>query len=104
MYQGGNVNKSELIEAVAERVDLPKTSVNKVLEAILETVTSTLTSGEEIALVGFGTFAVKERPERQGRNPATGQPITIAAARVPSFRPGKALKESVNADALVVEA
>jgi len=104
MYQGGIVNKSELIEAIAEHADLPKSSVSKVLEGFLETVTSTLTSGEEIALVGFGTFSVKERPERQGRNPATGEPITIAAARVPNFRPGKALKESVNADALVVEA
>jgi DNA-binding protein HU-beta len=97
------VNKSELIEAVAEQADLPKTSVSKVLDAFLETVSATLASGEEIALVGFGTFTVKDRPERQGRNPATGQPMTIAAARVPSFRPGKALKETVNTAALEAE-
>jgi DNA-binding protein HU-beta len=90
------VNKSELIEAVAEYADLPKTSVSKVLDGILETVSVTLANGEEIALVGFGTFTVKDRPERQGRNPATGQPMTIAAARVPNFRAGKALKETVN--------
>lgn len=96
------MNKSELIEAVAEIADLPKTSVSKVLDGILETVSTTLAAGEEIALVGFGTFAVKDRPERQGRNPATGQPMTIAAARVPSFRAGKALKETVNTK--VVEA
>lgn len=90
------MNKSELVEAVAEYADLPKTSVSKVLDGILETVSVTLANGEEIALVGFGTFTVKDRPERQGRNPATGQPMTIAAARVPSFRPGKALKETVN--------
>lgn len=97
------MNKSELIEAVAEQADLPKTSVSKVLDAFLETVSATLASGEEIALVGFGTFTVKDRPERQGRNPATGQPMTIAAARVPSFRPGKALKETVNTAALEAE-
>ena len=94
------MNKSELIEAVAEHADLPKTSVSKVLDGVLETVSATLAAGEEIALVGFGTFTVKDRPERQGRNPATGQPMTIAAARVPSFRAGKALKETVNAAAL----
>lgn len=98
------MNKSELIEAVAEHADLPKTSVGKVLDGILETVSKTLAAGEEIALVGFGTFAVKDRPERQGRNPATGQPMTISAARVPNFRPGKALKEAVNTKAVAVEA
>lgn len=90
------MNKSELIEAVAERVDLPKTSVGKVLESFMETIAETLADGGEIALIGFGTFAVKDRPERQGRNPATGKPMTISAARVPGFRPGKALKETVN--------
>ena len=93
------VNKSELIETVAERVDLPKTSVSKVLDSFMDTIAATLASGDEIALVGFGTFSVKDRPERQGRNPATGKPMTIAAARVPGFRPGKALKETVNATA-----
>ena len=66
------------------------------MDALIKTIETTLKAGDSISLVGFGTFAVKERAERTGRNPQTGQEITIAAAKVPSFKPGKALKDAVN--------
>jgi DNA-binding protein HU-beta len=66
------------------------------LDALIKTIETALKAGDSITLVGFGTFAVKERAERTGRNPQTGQEITIAAAKVPSFKPGKALKDAVN--------
>ena len=66
------------------------------MDALIKTIETTLKAGDSIALVGFGTFAVKERAERTGRNPQTGQEITIAAAKVPSFKPGKGLKDAVN--------
>jgi DNA-binding protein HU-beta len=66
------------------------------LDALIKTIETTLKAGDAITLVGFGTFAVKDRPERKGRNPQTGQEITIAAAKVPSFKPGKGLKDAVN--------
>ncbi|NLD14760.1 MAG: DNA-binding protein HU-beta [Gammaproteobacteria bacterium] len=91
------MNKSELIEKVAAAADLPKAAAGRALDAVLETVTEALKEGDSVVLVGFGTFAVKERAARTGRNPQTGDTIEIAAAKVPGFKPGKALKDAVNA-------
>lgn len=90
------MNKSELIDAIATNADLPKASAGRALDAMLDAVTSTMQKGESVSLVGFGTFAVKERAARTGRNPQTGAEIQIAAAKVPSFKPGKGLKDAVN--------
>ncbi|GHA84124.1 MULTISPECIES: nucleoid-associated protein HU-beta [Halomonadaceae] len=90
------MNKSELIEAIAASADIPKAAASRALDAMIESVTESLKKGDSVALVGFGTFTVKERAARTGRNPQTGQPIDISAAKVPSFKAGKALKDSVN--------
>jgi DNA-binding protein HU-beta len=90
------MNKSELINAIAEQGNLSKADVGRSLDALIKTIETTLKAGDSITLVGFGTFAVKDRAERTGRNPQTGQEITIAAAKVPSFKPGKSLKDAVN--------
>ena len=90
------MNKSELIDAVAASADLPKAAAGRAIDAMIDTVTGSLKRGDPVVLVGFGTFATKNRAARTGRNPQTGAPIEIKAARVPSFKPGKALKESVN--------
>ncbi|MBZ9557010.1 MULTISPECIES: nucleoid-associated protein HU-beta [Modicisalibacter] len=90
------MNKSELIEAIAASADIPKAAASRALDAMIDTVTDSLKKGDSVALVGFGTFTVKERAARTGRNPQTGQPIEISAAKVPSFKAGKALKDSVN--------
>ena len=90
------MNKSELINAIAERANLSKADAGRSLDALIKTIETTLKAGDSIALVGFGTFAVKDRAERTGRNPQTGQEITIAASRIPSFTPGKGLKDAVN--------
>ena len=90
------MNKSELINAIAERANLSKADAGRSLDVLIKIIETTLKSGDSIPLVGFGTFAVKERAERTGRNPQTGQEITIAASRVPSFKPGKGLKDAVN--------
>lgn len=91
------MNKSELIEKVAAAADLPKAAAGRALDAVLETVTGALKEGDSVVLVGFGTFAVKDRAARTGRNPQTGKAIEIPAAKVPGFKPGKALKDAVNA-------
>jgi len=90
------MNKPELINAIAEHGKLSKADAGRGLAALVETIEATLKAGEAVTLVGFGTFDVKERAERKGRNPQTGQEITIAAAKTPSFKPGKALKDAVN--------
>jgi DNA-binding protein HU-beta len=90
------MNKAELINAIAEHANLSKADVGRGLDALIKTIETTLKAGDAITLVGFGTFAVKDRSERMGRNPQTGQEIKIAAAKVPSFKPGKALKDAVN--------
>ncbi|MDW5375291.1 HU family DNA-binding protein [Halomonas sp. HP20-15] len=90
------MNKSELIEAIAASADIPKAAASRALDAMIDTVSDSLKKGDSVALVGFGTFTVKERAARTGRNPQTGQPINIEAAKVPSFKAGKALKDSVN--------
>ena len=90
------MNKSELIYSIAASADLPKAAAGRALDAALEAITGALAKGDSVALVGFGTFGVKERAARTGRNPQTGQPIQISAATLPSFKPGKALKDAVN--------
>ena len=90
------MNKSELIEAVADAADLSKASAGRAVDAVLGAVTGALQEGEQVSLVGFGTFAVRERAARTGRNPQTGETITIKAAKVPSFKAGKALKDAVS--------
>ena len=90
------MNKAELINAIAEHANLSKADVGRGLDALIKTIETTLKAGDAITLVGFGTFAVKDRSERMGRNPQTGQEIKIAVAKVPSFKPGKALKDAVN--------
>ncbi|EAT10701.1 HU family DNA-binding protein, partial [Bermanella marisrubri] len=76
--------------------DIPKAAAGRALDATVDAITNALKEGDQVVLVGFGTFAVKERAARTGRNPQTGQPIEIAAAKVPGFKPGKALKDAVN--------
>lgn len=90
------MNKAELIDAVAASADIPKAAAGRALDAIIESIEGALKEGDSVALVGFGTFSVKERAARTGRNPQTGAPIEIAAAKIPSFKAGKALKDAVN--------
>ena len=90
------MNKTELIDAIAAEADLPKASAGRALDAVLDSITNQLKAGEQVALVGFGTFTVKERNARTGRNPQTGAAIQIAASKVASFKAGKALKDAVN--------
>ncbi|RRJ84901.1 nucleoid-associated protein HU-beta [Aestuariirhabdus litorea] len=90
------MNKSELIDAIAASADIPKAAAGRALDAMVDSVTNALKSGDQVVLVGFGTFSVKDRAARTGRNPQTGQPIEIAAAKIPSFKAGKALKDAVN--------
>lgn len=90
------MNKSELVNAIAKNADIPETIARRVLDSTIEVISDTLSRGDSIALVGFGTFAVKERAERNGRNPKTGDTMTIAASKLPSFKPGKTLKDAVN--------
>ena len=90
------MNKAELINAIAEEAGLTKVDAKKALEAVVKGVSDALVAGDKVSLVGFGTFAVRERAARTGRNPQTGETIQIASAKIPSFKPGKALKDSVN--------
>ena len=90
------MNKSELIDAVAAAADISKAAAGRALDAMVDSVTDALKEGDQVVLVGFGTFSVKDRAARTGRNPQTGEPIEIAAAKVPSFKAGKALKDAVN--------
>jgi DNA-binding protein HU-beta len=90
------MNKSDLITAIAEHANLTKADAGRALDGLTKTIETTLKAGETITLVGFGSFAVKDRAERTGHNPQTGQEITIAAAKIPSFKAGKTLKDAVN--------
>lgn len=90
------MNKSELIDVIADTADISKASAARALEAAIEGITGALKAGDQVVLVGFGTFQVKERGARQGRNPQTGATMTIAASRVPGFKAGKALRDAVN--------
>lgn len=89
------MNKTELVASVAEKAELSKKDAEKAVAAMLDSVTDALKAGDKIALVGFGTFEVKERAARTGKNPRTGEPVKIAAARVPVFKAGKGLKDAV---------
>ncbi len=91
------MNKTELIAAVAEKAEISKKDAEKAVKAFTEVVSDELVKGEKIQLVGFGTFEVSERPAREGRNPKTGEVMTIAASKAPKFKAGKALKDMVNA-------
>jgi len=90
------MNKQELVDKVAEVADLPKTKAQEAVEAIFETIKGTLKKGDEVRLVGFGTFTVSERAATTGRNPRTGEAIAIPASKQPKFKAGKELKDAVN--------
>jgi len=90
------VNKSELIDAIADSADISKAAAGRAVDAVVDSVTGALKKGDQVTLIGFGTFSVKERAARTGRNPQTGAEIQIAAAKIPSFKAGKALKDAVN--------
>lgn len=89
------MNKTELIAAMAEKAEISKKDAEKALTAFTNIVAGTLVDGAKVAITGFGTFEVVERAERQGRNPATGEVITIAASKSPKFKAGKVLKDAV---------
>ncbi len=90
------MNKTELIDAVAETADLSKADAGRAVDAVISTVTKALKSGDSVTVVGFGTFQVRERAARSGRNPKTGATIQINASKNPAFKAGKALKDAVN--------
>ena len=90
------MNKNDLVNQVSDNTGLSKSDSAKAVDSVLDTITDTLKSGGEVRLVGFGTFLVSKRKATTGRNPQTGAAINIPAANVPKFRPGKALKESLN--------
>ena len=90
------MNKSDLVDAIADSAGLSKADAGRALDGFVGAITGALKSGQSVSLVGFGTFAVKQRAARTGRNPQTGAEIKIAAANVPSFKAGKALKDAVN--------
>ena len=94
--KGTFVNKSELIDAIARHADISKAAAGRALDAMVNSIKNSLKKGDIVTLVGFGSFYVGKRTARQGRNPRTGATIKIKAARVPKFRAGKALKDSVN--------
>ncbi|MGQ9830787.1 MAG: HU family DNA-binding protein [Thermochromatium sp.] len=89
------MNKSELIEKMAEAADISKAAAGRALDAFTDSIAVALKRGDTVSLVGFGTFSLKERAARTGRNPQTGAIIEIKASKTPSFKPGKALKEAV---------
>ncbi|MGI6773485.1 MAG: HU family DNA-binding protein [Clostridiales bacterium] len=90
------MNKSDLINAVATKAELTKKDADAAVSAVISAISEALAAGESVQLVGFGTFEVRARAAKQGRNPKTGEPLTVPAAKVPAFKAGKALKDSVN--------
>ncbi len=90
------MNKTELVEEIAKSADISKASATRALDAAIDAITTTLRNNDSVTLVGFGTFSVGERAARTGRNPRTKEAIKIAAAKVPKFKAGKALKDAVN--------
>jgi DNA-binding protein HU-beta len=90
------MNKSELIQVVAESASISKATAGKAVDAVMDGIKEALAEGDTVTLIGFGTFTVRERAARKGRNPRTGEPLDIKAANVPVFKPGKALKDVVN--------
>jgi DNA-binding protein HU-beta len=96
-------NKAEIIDLISEQAEISKNAATKAYNTFLESITHALTQGKTISLLGFGTFTVKSRAARTGRNPKTGAPIQIEAATVPLFKAGKALKDAVNSGTVVQE-
>ncbi|WP_448212284.1 HU family DNA-binding protein [Colwellia sp. MEBiC06753] len=90
------MNKSQLVEKIAAGADIPKSAANRALDALTQSIGEALAGGSDVALVGFGSFKVSERAAREGRNPRTGETIQIAAAKVPTFKAGKSLKDACN--------
>ncbi|OED38324.1 DNA-binding protein HU [Chromatiales bacterium (ex Bugula neritina AB1)] len=90
------MNKTEFVDAIADKADVQKSDAAKMIDAMVEVIGDTLKKDEQITLIGFGTFMVSKREARKGRNPRTGEEIDIAASNVPRFKPGKALKETIN--------
>lgn len=90
------MNKSEFVDAVAQSADIPKSTAGKAVDAMVDVISQSLKQGQQVSLVGFGTFLTRNRDARQGRNPRTGETIHIKASRVPSFKAGKGLKDAVN--------
>ena len=90
------MNKSELVDSIAEKSGLNKTQATDALNAMMESIGEDLEEGETVSLVGFGTFSVKDRKARTGRNPKTGEPLEIPASKVPGFKAGKGLKDRLN--------
>ena len=93
------MNKTELVTALAAKTELSKKDAEKAVNAFVDVISEELTKGEKIQLIGFGTFAVKDRPARVARNPRTGEEIKIAVSKAPGFKAGKALKDKVNTPA-----
>lgn len=89
------MNKSELIDVVAASADISKVAATRAVDAMVESITGALQKSDQVTLVGFGTFSVKERAARTGRNPQTGEAIAIKASKIPTFKAGKALKDAV---------
>lgn len=90
------MNKSQLVDKISEGADLSKAAAGRALDAFIDAVTEAMKEGDQVALVVFGTFLLRERASRSGRNPQTGETIEIAAAKIPAFKAGKALKDAVN--------
>ncbi|EEK71971.1 DNA-binding protein HU [Bacillus mycoides] len=90
-----NMNKTELIKNVAQNAEISQKEATVVLQTVVESITNSLAAGEKVQLIGFGTFEVRERAARTGRNPQTGEEMQIAASKVPAFKAGKELKEAV---------
>lgn len=90
-----DVTKQDVVAAVAEAAELSKAEANKAVDAVINCIKGSLAEGKSVGLIGFGTFEVRERAEREGRNPQTGDTITIPAKKVPAFKPGKGLRDSV---------
>ncbi|MCW8869667.1 MAG: HU family DNA-binding protein [Proteobacteria bacterium] len=90
------MKKQDFIKAVAEQADVSQATAGDCFDAVVDTITKALKKGDKLTFVGFGTFSVKHRAARQGRNPRTGETIQIKAAKIPSFKAGKALKDAVN--------
>jgi DNA-binding protein HU-beta len=98
------VNKAQLIDSIVDASDMTKSMAGQALDAVIASITKALASGDSVALVGFGTFSVKSRAARTGRNPKTGEPIHIAEAVIPNFKAGKLLKDAVTAGATSAKA
>ena len=90
------MNKAELIDAMADAADISKAAAARALDGMVDSITTAMKEGDQVSLIGFGPFSVKERAARQGRNPQTGETIQIKASNIPSFKAGKALKDAVN--------